>query len=192
MDVDIDFINREDILKHIQSIPAAILRNGNLVKHNTGIYAQNIPYNPLTSTANLDHHTAEERGYFKIDLLNVSAYDGVNNEQHLVKLMNTEPLWELLEIKEMCDQLFHVNGHHDLMLRLKPKSIEQLAMSLALIRPGKKHLTESVIKYGWDSIKNDIWKKTINGEYYWKKSHAISYAMLVVVQLNSLCEQAAA
>lgn len=188
MDVDIDFVDREAILRYIDHIPAAISRDGQLVKHNTGIYAQDIPYNPLTATANIDHHIAEERGYFKLDLLNVSAYDNVQNEQHLIKLMDTEPVWELLETKEVCDQLFHVNGYHDLLALLKPNTIEQLAMLLAIIRPAKRYLVDRVARSGWNSIDPEIWSKPVHGEYYWKKAHAISYACLVVVQLNLLCQ----
>ena len=48
MDIDIDFGNREDILKIIKHIPASIKRDGASVKHNTGVYVNLIPQNPLT------------------------------------------------------------------------------------------------------------------------------------------------
>lgn len=188
MDVDIDFVDREAILRYIDHIPAAIRRDGQLVKHNTGIYAQAIPYNPLTATANIDHHTAEERGYFKIDMLNVGAYSNIQDEQHLLKLMDIEPVWELLETKDVCDQLFHVNGHHSLLAMLKPRTVEELAMLLAIIRPAKRYLADKVVSSGWNSIEPEVWSKPMHGEYYWKKAHAISYAFLVVVQLNLLCQ----
>ena len=37
-DIDIDFPNREDALKLLKHNPAGIVRDGKLIKHNTGIY----------------------------------------------------------------------------------------------------------------------------------------------------------
>jgi DNA polymerase III alpha subunit len=184
-DIDIDLKNRQEILDIIKHIPAT-LEDGR--KHNTGVYCQPIPLNPLTGQASLDYKTAESRGYFKIDFLNVSAYNGVRDEEHLVQLLNTEPLWDLLGEKEVCDQLFHINGYHDLVKRLKPASVVELAMVLALIRPGKKHLIPVCENEGFQAIENEIWVK-IEDAYFFKKSHAVSYASVIVVQLNLICEK---
>ena len=185
-DIDIDFVDRSNVLEIIKHVPASI--DGNK-KHNTGVYVQPIPINPLTGYANIDYKTAEERGYFKIDFLNVSAYQGVRNEDHLVQLLNTEPLWDLLHEKEVCDQLFHINGYHTLLRMLNPKTIEELAMVLAMIRPGKKHLVPICKDQGFQAIKDDIWVKPINDSYTFKKSHGHSYAALIIVQLNLICEK---
>ena len=185
-DIDIDFVDRSKVLEIIKHVPASI--DGNK-KHNTGVYVQPIPINPLTGYANIDYKTAEERGYFKIDFLNVSAYQGVRNEDHLVQLLNTEPLWDLLHEKEVCDQLFHINGYHTLLRMLNPKTIEELAMILAMIRPGKKHLVPICKDQGFQAIKDDIWVKPINDSYTFKKSHGHSYAALIIVQLNLICEK---
>jgi len=131
------------------------------------------------------YEEAEERGYFKIDFLNVSIYKGIRDEEHLKKLMETEPLWDLLEQEEFTDLLFHVNGHSSLMKQMKPRSIEELAMCLSLIRPGKRHLQGKT----WSEIGAEIWKKPTNGDYYFKKSHAVAYATAVAVQMNLICEQ---
>ena len=184
-DIDIDFVDRNQILDIIKNIPASL--DGNK-KHNTGVYVQPIPINPLTGNANIDYKTAEDRGYFKIDFLNVSAYQGVRNEDHLVQLLNTEPLWDLLHEKEVCDQLFHVNGYHTLLRTLNPRTIEELAMVLAMIRPGKKHLVPICQDYGFQAIKDEIWTKT-EDSYFFKQAHAISYAAVIVVQLNLICER---
>lgn len=185
-DIDIDFVDRSKVLEIIKHVSASI--DGNK-KHNTGVYVQPIPINPLTGYANIDYKTAEERGYFKIDFLNVSAYQGVRNEDHLVQLLNTEPLWDLLHEKEVCDQLFHVNGYHTLLTALTPKTIEELAMVLAMIRPGKKHLIPICQDQGFQAIKDEIWVKPINDSYTFKKSHGHSYAALIIVQLNLICEK---
>ena len=185
MDIDIDFPDRRRVLDIIQHIPAR-LEDGK--KHNTGVYCHSIPYNPLTDTASIDYKSAEERGYFKIDFLNVSAYNGVKDETHLVELLNTEPLWDLLYEKDVCDQLFHINGYHNLLSELKPKSIVELAAVLAMIRPGKKHLIPVCKEKGFESINDEIWTKTEDA-YFFKKAHAVSYASVIVVQLNILCER---
>lgn len=185
MDIDIDFPDRKKILDIIKHIPAR-LEDGK--KHNTGVYCHEIPYNPITDTASIDYKSAEERGYFKIDFLNVGAYVGVRDELHLTQLLNTEPLWDLLYEKEVCDQLFHVNGYHNLLNELKPTSIIELAMVLAMIRPGKKQLILICKEKGFQSINNEIWTKS-EDSYFFKKAHAISYASVIVVQLNLICEK---
>ena len=188
-DIDIDFAKRSKILNIIKHIPAAIVdKNGTFKKHNTGVYCTSIPYNPLTGTASIDYKIAEERGYFKLDFLNVSAYEGVEDEDHLIRLLNYEPDWSLIEQKEICDNLFHINGHHTLVAQLKPTNITELAMVLAMIRPGKKHLIPVCKEKGFNAIKDDIWTKTEDA-YFFKKAHAISYASVIVVQLNLLCEE---
>lgn len=183
-DIDLDFANRNDVLDIIKHIPAT-LEDGR--KHNTGVYCQSIPVNPLTGQSSIDYKTAEDRGYFKIDFLNVSAYQGVRDEEHLIKLLNTEPVWDLLGEKEVCDQLFHINGYHTLVASLAPKSINELAMVLALIRPGKKHLVPICKEQGFQAIKNEIWVK-VDESYFFKNSHAVSYACVIVVQLNLIVE----
>ena len=187
-DIDIDFADRKKVLDLIKHIPAGIETAGSFKKHNTGVYCHSIPYNPLSDTASIEYKAAEDRGYFKIDFLNVNAYAGVSDETHLVQLLNTEPLWELLVEKDVCDQLFHINGYHNLLGELKPTSIIELAMVLAMIRPGKKHLIPVCKEKGFQSINDEIWTKT-EDSYFFKKAHAVSYASVIVVQLNLICEK---
>ncbi len=183
-DIDIDFRDRSEILNIIKHIPAR-LEDGK--KHNTGVYCHEIPVNPLTGLASIDYKQADERGYFKIDFLNVNAYNGVKDEDHLRSLLAAEPLWDLLEDPAVCDQMFHINGYHQLVAKLKPRSIEELAMFLALLRPGKKHLIPVCEKEGFQGIHDEIWTKT-DDAYFFKKAHAVAYAHVIVVQLNLLCE----
>ena len=184
MDIDIDFANRDDALTKIKFIRASRLDNDKLTTHNTGIYVQPIPYNPCTNLSNIDHKTAKDRGYFKIDFLNVSIYKDIKNENHLNQLMETEPLWDLLEQDEFTDLLFHINGHGDILRAMKPTNLEQLAAVLAMIRPAKRHL----IGKDWTTVMQEVWIKPANDEYYFKKAHAIAYAQAVVVQMNLICE----
>ena len=181
-DIDIDFADRNIILDKIKH-RVAKLDTGK--KHNTGVYVTECPHNPVDNLSTIDYKVAEDRGYFKLDFLNVSIYSEVENEKHLQQLMEKEPLWELLEHKDFVDQLFHLSGHEDLLKVLKPQSVEQLAATLAIIRPAKRHLASK----DWETIMKEVWIKPTNGEYYFKKAHAVSYAMACVVHMNLLCEQ---
>jgi DNA polymerase III alpha subunit len=183
-DIDIDFFDRTIALENFKHVTSSINDNGTFKKHNTGIYCTDVPYNPLTGLSTIEYKEAEDRGYFKIDFLNVSIYKDVKSEEHLKQLMETEPLWDLLEQDDFTNLLFHINGHGYLMRQMKPKSIEELAMCLALIRPAKKHL----IGKSWMEIGQTIWTKPENGEYYFKKAHAVAYAAAIVVQMNLICE----
>ena len=144
-----------------------------------------MPYNPITKLSTIDYKEAEDRGYFKIDFLNVSVYEGVKDRKHLLELMETEPLWDLLEQDDFTQLLFHVNGHGSILRQSKPKSIEELAAVLAMIRPAKRYL----IGKEWSTVMTEIWKKPEDDEYFFKKAHAVAYAMAVVVQMNLICEQ---
>lgn len=184
-DIDIDFINREEALSYFKHIKARRIDEGKPVKHNTGVYMHDVPYDPENNLCSVEYDKAEEAGLFKIDFLNVSLYKGIKNEAHLKELINKEPLWELLTHKEFSDRLFHVGGHSTVLQTMKPKNIEQLAAVLAMIRPAKKHL----IGKSWDTVMTEVWKKPTNGDYFFKKSHATAYAVAVAVQMNLICEQ---
>ena len=53
-DIDLDFANREDVLKLIKYTPA---RQSNGRRHNSGIYVTNIPRDPVNNCAALDYET---------------------------------------------------------------------------------------------------------------------------------------
>ena len=181
-DIDIDFGNRDVILSQLKH-RVAKLPTGK--KHNTGVYATEIPHNPIDNLSTIEHKEADDRGYFKLDFLNVSIYKDVRNEAHLTELMEREPLWELLEHEDFSEKVFHLNGHSSLLQLLKPRSVKQLAATLAIIRPAKRHLANE----SWETIHKEVWTKPTDGTYYFKKAHAVSYAIACVVHMNLLCEQ---
>ena len=183
-DIDIDFSDRQAALRLFKHSQASRLENEKLVPHATGVYFHQVPINARTNLCAVPYDQADEQGFFKVDFLNVGVYKGVRDEEHLIQLMETEPLWDLLEQDDFTDLLFHVNGHGYLMRQMKPQSIEQLAMCLALIRPAKRHL----VGKPWTTIMKEVWTKPENGEYYFKKAHAIAYAHVVVIQMNLICE----
>ena len=179
-DVDIDFFDREKALKLFKHTSASIIKEDKNEKHKTGVYFHSIPKDPISGNASIDYKKAEDRGYFKIDCLNVNIYKNINTEQELVELMIQEPDWEMLNDKKIVDELFHLNGHFNIVSKLQPKTIEQLAAVLAIIRPAKRYLMH---KY-WKEILEEVWIKPKDGSYFFKKSHAIAYAQAIVVQMN--------
>mgnify|MGYP000213831285 FL=1 len=182
-DVDIDMANRDDFLKLVNCTPASIVNDkGMYSKHNTGVYFQNINTFPLEGYSAIEHKQAEEDGWFKVDILNNHVYKGIRNEAHLDKLVATVPMWELFGHREIVEELFHINKHYEIVKQHQPTSIEQLAMILAMIRPGKRYL----VGKSWEQIEKEVWVKT--DEYFFKHSHAIGYALAIVVQLNLICE----
>ena len=180
-DIDIDFADRTIVLDKLKHRVAKL---GTGKKHNTGVYATEIPHNPVDLLSTLDHDKADERGYFKLDFLNVSIYKLVRDEAHLTELMERKPLWQLLEHKDFSDKVFHLNGHDELLKQLKPTSVQQLAATLAIIRPAKRHLANK----DWETIMKEVWIKPTNGDYFFKKAHAVGYAMACVVHMNLICE----
>jgi hypothetical protein len=183
-DIDIDFGNRDKVLSVIKHVPAAMRQVNPIRKHATGIYVTDIPYDPVNDMASIDYATAEKRGYFKLDFLNVHVYEQVRDEMHLEKLM-LQPNWDKLKRKEFVEKLIHLNNqYYSLQSMPEPvNSIPRLAMFLAIIRPGKKHL----IGKTWAEIAKTVWDKGIDG-YTFKKAHAVAYAHLVVVHMNLLEE----
>ena len=184
-DIDIDLADRQQLMDVLDVIPASQLRDGKLTKHNTGVYVTQIPVDPFSGCASLDYLTAEQRGYIKLDLLNVHVYRQVRSEEHLMELMR-EPDWAKLYDPEICQQLVHINNHYETLLKMPEPvdSIPRLAMFLAVIRPAKRHL----IGRPWSEVAKTIWDKPTDDSYYFKRSHSVSYAQLVVVNLNLLCE----
>lgn len=185
-DIDIDLGDRTQALAHIGHVPASILRDGRLVKHNSGIYVTDIPVDPFTGQASIDYQLAEARGYVKLDLLNVSLYTQIKSEEHLTELMNQEPAWDRLYDPEFFARLIHVGSHYDTLLKMPEavNTIPRMAMFLSVIRPAKRHL----IGRKWQEVAATVWDKPSDDGYYFKKSHAVSYAHLVVVNMNLLTQ----
>jgi hypothetical protein len=181
-DVDIDIADRSKILKIIKHTPAMISDKKGQRKHNTGVYFHEMPENPFTGISTIDHKEAEVKGFFKIDLLNVNIYEGIKSQDELEQLIEIEPNWELLNHSDIVKKLFHIHGHFDIVSKLTPTSVEQLAAVLAIIRPAKRYLLDK----DWNTIMSEVWKKPKNDEYFFKQAHAIAYSMAIVLQMNML------
>lgn len=184
-DIDIDFADREDILKHITYTSARQERDEGVRKHNSGVYVTEVPYDPINDCASIDYEQAEQRGYIKIDFLNVNVYKLIRDQEHYEEMLNKEPPWHRLQEQEFVEKLIHVGNHHKLICNMNVNSIARMAMFLALIRPGKRDLLDK----SWEKIGKNIWIIPTDGSYYFKKAHAVSYAVLVALHMNLIDEQ---
>jgi hypothetical protein len=192
-DIDIDFQDPKRALMGLDYIRAVIISDdGNTRPHQSGIFFQDVPHDPITKLSTINNEDAENRGYFKLDFLSVHQYDGIRNEDHLVELMNKEPLWEMLEDDFFIKHLSQIHNHSEVVMAYKPKTVMQLAMVLAMIRPAKSHLRG----LDWDKVEENIWVMPQPGdngyEYiksFFKKSHSVSYSLAIVVQMNLMVEQ---
>lgn len=183
-DIDIDLPDRTKVLELFKHTPAGMIKDGVLKRHNSGVFFTDIPSDALRGVASIDYKEAEQRGYMKIDLLNMSVYELVKDQNHLQELMDREPDWERCwEDREFCKQVVHINSQFGLLTRMKPDTIPRMAMFLSVIRPGKRHL----IGESWKTIGETVWQKTDKG-YTFRKSHAIAYSQLVAVHINILTD----
>jgi hypothetical protein len=180
-DIDIDFANREHILKLIAHIPARQTVDGRVRRHNSGVYVTDIPQDPVNNCAAIDYETAEQRGYFKIDFLNMSVYKLVTGAEHYQQMLAATPPWDRLwQDTNWSGQLVHVGNYTDLLKSMRPCTIPQMAAFISIIRPGKAHLQNQP----WADVFAGVWDGDDSRGYTFKKSHAVSYAALVALHMN--------
>ena len=186
-DIDIDVADRDAVLKLIAHTPASQWRENQLVKHNTGVYVTAVPQESVQGFASFDYQSSEQLGYVKLDIINNGVYQMVRDHAHLDQLLATEPQWSKLDQRDFFNQVVHIGNHWDLYRRLREplNSIPRMAMFLAMIRPAKRDL----VTKKWAEIAQSVWVKPTDGSYFFKKSHSLSYALLVQIHMNLLCEQ---
>ena len=186
-DIDIDFANREQILSIINHIPARQIVQGQVRRHNSGIYVTDIPRDHINNCAAIDYETAEQRGYFKIDFLNMSVYQLVKSPEHYKEMLNAIPQWDRLwQDPVWTKQLVHVGNYTELLKSMRPDSIPRMAAFISIIRPGKAHLQNKA----WADVFESVWDGDDSRGYTFKKSHALSYADLVALHINLLNQDA--
>jgi hypothetical protein len=184
-DIDLDFADRTQILNLIQHTPARQLHQGQVRRHNSGVYVTDIPYDPVNQCAAIDYESAEARGYFKIDFLNMTVYQLIRDPEHYEQMLQQEPNWSRLWTDSAwASQLVHVGNYTDLLRQMRPDSIPRMAAFISIIRPGKAHLQGRT----WDQVFESVWDGDSSQGYTFKKAHAISYAALVSLHMNLLSQ----
>lgn len=182
-DIDIDLADRQLVLDLVQAIPARQEQQGQARRHNSGVYVTDIPQDPILGCAAIDYQEAETRGYFKIDLLNVSVYQLVKDPDHYQAMLDRSPPWQRLWRDAMwAQQIIHVGNYTDLLASMRPDSIPRMAAFISIIRPGKAHLQHQT----WEKVFESVWDGDASQGFVFKKSHAIGYAQLVALHMNLL------
>ena len=186
-DIDIDLADRNQLLQLISAIPARQLHQGQVRKHNSGVYVTDIPYDPVHDCASIDYEAAEQLGYFKIDLLNMSVYQLIKSSEHYKTMLDATPPWERLWTDpEWSKQLVHVGNYTELLKSMRPDSIPRMAAFIAIIRPGKAYLQNRP----WSEVFESVWDNDDSKGFVFKHSHSISYAALVALHMNLLNQTA--
>jgi hypothetical protein len=187
-DIDIDLADREQLLQLIRATPARQLHQGQVRRHNSGVYVTDIPQDPVNECAAIDYETAEQLGYFKIDLLNMNVYQLIKNSEHYEQMLAQEPKWSRLWTDtKWAKQLVHIGNYTELLKTMRPDSIPRMAAFISIIRPGKAHLQGQP----WDQVFASVWDGDASQGFVFKQSHAISYAALVALHMNLLSQSCA-
>lgn len=135
----------------------------------------------MLGCAAIDYQQAEERGYFKIDLLNMSVYDLVKDPEHYEWILAQPVPWDRLWTDPAwASQLVHVGNYTSLLASMRPDSIPRMAAFISAIRPGKAHLQNRP----WPEVFASVWDGDASQGYTFKKAHAISYSMLVALHMR--------
>lgn len=186
MDIDIDFqtsFSPEKIFPHC--IRAAMIEGKDIKPHLVGVYFQYIPTDKITGLAAIPYKKAEKLGFFKVDMLHLKLLDRFQSKAEMRKLLRKKPQWDMLKDEAIVSKLFHISKHFDLVTMVEPKSVQDLADILAIIRPGKRKLLEKYIN-NKESVIDELYTKRSPSDL--RRSHAIAYAMNIVLQMNLLSE----
>lgn len=186
MDIDIDIApstNVEGVFP--TAVRASVVKQGVISKHPVGVYLQNMPRDPFTKLAAIPYDVAPDRGFFKFDLLNLHILDHYKSKDKVRELANTDPNWNLLLDSEVVAQLFHISKHYEIVSTVRPRSVQELADCLALIRPGKRRLLEKYVRNP-AGTRDALYAREEGQQYAYKRSHAVAYALVIVLQLHTL------
>jgi hypothetical protein len=187
-DIDIDLANRDQLLKLIPATVARQDTQGQTRRHNSGVYVTDIPWDPVNRCAAIDYETAEQLGYFKIDLLNMSVYQLIKSPEHYEEMLAQEPDWPRLWTDlTWAQQLVHIGNYTELLRTMRPDSIPRMAAFISIIRPGKAHLQN----YPWSTVFASVWDGDDSRGFVFKQSHAVSYAALVALHMNLISQSGA-
>ena len=187
MDIDIDFRTDFDPLDHFPTaVKASRVDKGVLKPHPAGAYLQTIPKDGITGLSAIPFKEAEALGYLKVDFLHIGLLDSFESKEEIRELLKLEPDWSLLEHQENVEKLTQISRHFDLVYRLKPQSVEDLADLIALIRPGKRGMLAAYLE-DKAAIRKILYKKPDDPDkYYFKRSHSLAYSLNIVLQLHLL------
>ncbi len=192
MDIDIDFKSDFDPKSLFPKIVrASKVDKGALRPHNCGCYLQTMPVDEITGLAAIPFKEAPVFGFFKIDFLHLSLLDVAESKDELRALSKKEPNWKLLLDEDVVAKLFQLKNSAELLSSIKPTSVEELADCIALIRPSKRYLIDKYVRYSQtkrETLREELYSKPHNDKQWFKKAHAIAYALTIVAQLHYIAQ----
>lgn len=185
-DIDIDIPVGTDIAQLFPTaVPASRVHDNNLTKHPCGYYFENIAIDVLTGLAAIPHKEAEQNGYTKVDFLHLTLLSDFKSKAEFRKACNEEPDWDMLKYRTIVDQLFQIKNHFDLVQKISPRCVQELADIIALIRPNKRHLLGDYLK-NKEKIRPLLYRTQGDDKSAFRKSHSVAYSVTIIAQLNLL------
>lgn len=181
-DVDIDLPS-----DYKPSLTQAMVYNEktqSITPHPSGYYFEDVPVDPVTGVCAFDYKWGEERGFMKVDLLTNRVYDSFKTKQDVLDAIVEENIdWTMFDRREVVERLPHLGKHFDIVSRVRPRSVQDLADILALIRPAKIGMLDSYLQ-NKTRVRRNLYLRPTDETAYFKKSHAISYALMIVAYLT--------
>lgn len=186
MDIDID-VKSSFVPKDIFDVVyASIVETDALRKHPAGVYFQMMSVDTETNLSAIPYNKAEELGYYKIDMLHLSLLNNFISKGEIRELLKQEPDWRVLEDEQTVSQLFQIKKHFDIVSKVKPTSVEELADVLALIRPNKRRLLDAYLRSPKEIREKYLYVREEGDKTSFRKSHSIAYALTIKLQMNSI------
>lgn len=183
MDIDIDIKPKTPINNFLPIIRASMLEKNDIKPHPVGYYLQNIPQDKITNLAAIPYDKAEDFGYIKIDILNLHLLEVFESREEIKAICQMQPDWSLLQKEDIVKKLFHIKNHFHVVSKCHPKSVDDLADVLAIIRPNKIQLLDKYLK-DKKTIRPILYHKHADSDL--RKSHAYAYALNIIIQMNLL------
>jgi hypothetical protein len=113
------------------------------------------------------------------------VYSLIQSPEHYEQVLAQTPDWQRLWTDSVwASQLVHIGNYTELLQQMKPNSIPRMAAFISVIRPGKSHLQKKT----WAEVFASVWDGDNSRGFVFKKSHAVSYAQLVVLHMNLLTQ----
>ncbi len=156
-----------------------------ILPHPSGVYLETVPVDAQTGLCAFDYKYGDEAGFIKVDILTNRTYDIFSSKQELTRFSLMEPDWSWLMDETFVEKLPHISKHFDVVTKIQPKSVEELADLIALIRPAKISLIPQYRK-ATAAVKRRLYSRPLDGTAYFKKSHAVAYAIMIVAYMNKL------
>ena len=181
-DIDIDVNKKVDRRDYGKPVPIVNYEKQKILPHPSGIVLDDIPVDPDSGMVPFDYKILDDMKLTKVDLLTNHSYDVFHKKEDILNLVDKIDTidWDWFQDNDFTEKLPHLKGNSHYLNFLHPKSVEELADVLALIRPGKIHLMdEYLVKRR--AMDNRIYSRPTNDKMYMKKSHAIAYAVMICV-----------